>query len=283
MKNETVKSNVYNTLGRVMPPAERLIAPSTVSQIHYHDELELISVYEGEFICTVYGKDHVAKAGEVIFINSRVPHSTRCTVPASTGLVQFKERDYIDSEISKIAKYSMRFQSQIPHPVCILNDKTLFDTVDMLYGEVSRRERSYEMFVKSAIYRILGFLYRSSILSDAEKLLSKKEVQKILPVLSYVNANFADNLTLEDVSAKLGFDRSYFCRVFKLATGATFTEYLNYVRICKAENMLQHTQQSIIEISGQVGFSSVSYFNRIFKKYRNCSPRFYRTVVCRNI
>ena len=91
MKNETVKSNIYNTLGRVTPPADRPIAPSNVSYLHYHDELELISVYEGEFICTVYGKDYIARAGEVIFINSRVPHSTRCTVPASTGLVQFKE------------------------------------------------------------------------------------------------------------------------------------------------------------------------------------------------
>ena len=130
------------------------------------------------------------------------------------------------------------------------------------------------------VYRVLGTLYREEILSDAETLYNTKEVQKILPVLSYVNANFTDNLTLEDVSAKLGFDRSYFCRVFKLATGATFTEYLNYVRVCKAEHLLQHSDESIISISESVGFSSVSYFNRVFKKYRNCSPRAFRAVIC---
>ena len=283
MKNETVKSNVHNTMVRIVPPSDRAMSARSISELHYHDELELLTVHEGRLICTVYGVDYSAGAGEVIFINSRVPHSTRCEIPTASGLVQFKERDFIDSEITKIAKYSMRFQSQIPHPVCVFNDKEMFDTVCELLRETKEAERSYDIFIKSAIYRALGMLYRREILSDAENLYSKKEVQKILPILSYVNVSYAENLSLEEVSARLGFDRSYFCRIFKIATGATFTEYLNYVRICKAETMLQHTQQSIIEISEQVGFSSVSYFNRIFKKYLNCSPRFYRTVVCRNI
>ena len=283
MKNETVKSNIHNTMVRIVVPSERVGRVGDISYLHYHDELELIAIAEGEMICSVYGTDYRAKAGEVIFINSRVPHSTRCETPNRSGLVQFKERDFIDTEITKIAKYSMRFQSQIPHPVCVFSEPEIYEAVEELFRETTEHARSYEIFIKSVIYRILGILYRRGILSDVEDLYTKKEVRKILPILSYVNTAYAENLSLEEVSSRLGFDKSYFCRIFKIATGATFTEYLNYVRICKAENMLQHTQQSIIEISEQVGFSSVSYFNRIFKKYRNCSPRFYRTVVCRNI
>ena len=82
----------------------------------------------------------------------------------------------------------------------------------------------------------------------------------------------------------MGFDRSYFCRIFKSAIGATFTEYLNFVRICKAEKKLATTSESILEISAEVGFSSVSYFNKIFKKYKNCSPSAYRsTAYCNNM
>ena len=105
-----------------------------------------------------------------------------------------------------------------------------------------------------------------------------REVQKILPILSYINQSYAENITLEDASERLNFDPSYFCRIFKTATGATFTEYLNFVRISKAEKMLSKTRQSILEISEAVGFSSVSYFTRMFKKYRSCSPRVYHTA-----
>jgi YesN/AraC family two-component response regulator len=103
-------------------------------------------------------------------------------------------------------------------------------------------------------------------------------VQKILPALSYINENYQEDLTLEEVSELLSFDPSYFCRIFKQATGATFTEYLNFVRVCKAEKLLAKTQRSILEISEAVGFSSVSYFNRIFKRHRGCSPRGYRSA-----
>ena len=91
-----------------------------------------------------------------------------------------------------------------------------------------------------------------------------------------VNKNYSENVSLEEASSLLGFDTSYFCRIFKSATGATFTEYLNFVRICKAEKLLSQTKKSILEISEAVGFSSLSYFNRVFKRIRNSSPGNYR-------
>jgi YesN/AraC family two-component response regulator len=122
-----------------------------------------------------------------------------------------------------------------------------------------------------------------NVLVDTEQFFQTKEVQKILPALEYVNRNYNEEISLESVSVMLGFGPSYFCRIFKTATGATFTEYLNFVRICKAEKMLARTNNSILEISETVGFSSVSYFNRVFKKYRNCSPRGYRLAEYKNI
>lgn len=281
MYNETVKGNVINTALRATLPAEgHLGKVGAVCQIHYHDELEFLSVYEGVFSCTVYDKEYVAKAGDVIFINSRVPHSTKNLEPTRVGLVQFKESDFIDNEITKLIKYSMRFQSQVSSPVRVFTSKELFEALDLILKEVGKKESSYEIFVRSGVYRTLGFLYRQGALSDSERIYNTREVQKILPILSYINSSYAENLSLDSVSAKLGFDQSYFCRIFKNATGATFTEYLNFVRICKAEKLLLKTRDSILEISEAVGFSSVSYFNRVFKKYRNCSPRAYRTVIC---
>jgi len=281
MYNETVKGNVINTtLYATLPPEGHLGKVGRVCQIHYHDELEFLVVYEGEFVCSVYDKDYRAKKGEVIFISSRVPHYTRSEIPSRVGLVQFKESDFIDTEITKIIKYSMRFQSQVSSPVRVFSSSELFEALDLVLREVDKKENSYEIFVRSGVYRTLGFLYREGVLSDSERLYNTREVQKILPILSYINSYYNENLTLDSVSAKLGFDQSYFCRIFKNATGATFTEYLNFVRICKAEKMLLKTRDSILEISESVGFSSVSYFNRIFKKYRNCSPRTYRSVLC---
>lgn len=283
MVNETVRANVMNTTVRASRDKEVLSSLGLVSGIHYHDELEFLPIYEGKFHITVYDKEYVAKAGDVVFINFRVPHSTSRKEASRTGLLQFKENDFNDNELTKLIKYSMRYQSQVYYPIKIFSSPELFSVVDDILRESEERKKSYEIFVKSGIYRILGILYREGILSDADKIYNTGEVKKILPILSYINSNFSENITLEYASRQLGFDQSYFCRIFKTATGATFTEYLNFVRICKAENMLVKSHESILNISEAVGFSSVSYFNRIFKRYRNCSPRVYRTLVCANI
>jgi AraC-like DNA-binding protein len=280
MKNETVKGNVNGVSIRLALPEDRVPSVGSFCEIHYHDEIEMLTVERGMMLITVYDKQYFVKGGETVFINSRVPHSTLMVEEGETGLLQLRERDFIDYELTKITKYSVRFQSQLSHPIAVFSDPEIFSLMNEIYREYREQDRSYEMFMKSYIYKLLGILYRRDVLSDAETLYNRKEVQKILPVLSYVNANYADDLTLEEVSARLGFDHSYFCRVFKSATGATFTEYLNYVRVCKAERMLQHSDDSIISISEAVGFSSVSYFNRVFKKYRNCSPRAFRAMIC---
>ncbi len=279
MRNETVKNNIENIAVRVNVPDE-ISEPGPASSVHYHDELEFITVCEGSFECVVNDKRYVAYAGDVIFINSGIPHSTNKLTPCKTGLVQFRENEWTDGNITKIIKYSMRFQSQLSYPVAVFNDKDLFMAMEELFSEVEEKRRSYEIFVKSLVYRVMGILYRKGVLSDAERVYNTREVQKILPALYLVNSSYAEDVTLERASEELGFDRSYFCRIFKAATGATFTEYLNFVRICKAERMLRDARDSILEISEAVGFSSVSYFNRIFKKYRGCSPRAYRTMVC---
>ena len=284
MRNETVLGNIPNISARVHMRHHSEYAPvGCASTIHYHTELEFISVYDGVFVCEVYGKEYVATSGDVIFVNSRVPHSTYVREPSRTGLLQFAEKDFYDDEITDIIKYSMRFQSQLACPVAVFKAHSLFPVLDEIFSEFDGKAHSYEVFVKSDIYRILGHLYREGILSDAERVYNNSDVQKILPILSYINDSYAEDITLDGVSERLGFDRSYFCRIFKLGTGATFTEYLNFVRICKAEKLLQNTKSSVLEVSEAVGFSSVSYFNRMFKKYRNCSPRFYRTVVRKNM
>jgi AraC-like DNA-binding protein/uncharacterized RmlC-like cupin family protein len=253
--------------------------PGLVCGVHYHDEIELLVVVKGEMRFTVDGKSYNAKAGEIIFVNSGVPHASyRVEAPVQSGIIQFKESDFIDSENLQIISYSSKLKSISEIAVAVIRNPEFFEAAINLISESKKRDIAYDMFIRSEIYRILGFLYRGKYLVEADDIKNNREAQKILPLLSYINANYHENITLESASAMLNFDPSYFCRIFKLATGATFTEYLNFARICNAERMLAKSDKSILEISEAVGFSSVSYFNRIFKKYKNCSPRFYRSA-----
>lgn len=281
MRNETVKSNIPKTTICVRPMSEKPVS-GIISSPHRHDELELLLIYSGVFCVNVQGKDYVGKAGDVIFVNSGVPHATRAIEPSTTGLLQFKQTNFLDADVARIIKYSVRLSDLSGEPVKILRAPELFASIKEIFDESVAKRTAYDFFIKSGIYKIMGILYREQVLSDAEKLYSTKEMQKILPALVYINSSYAEDVTLEQASAKLNFDPSYFCRLFKSAVGATFTEYLSFVRVCKAEKLLSETNDSIIAISEAVGFSSVSYFNRIFKRFRGCTPRYYRATKYRN-
>ena len=275
MRNENVRRVVPDVPAFAKQQGTQRIG--LVAELHYHNEIELLAVHSGEFVCVAEGVEYRAKAGEVIFINSRVPHSTSCDTPGTrVGLLQILHSPFIGGEEPRTIRYSVRLMGRAFSSVRVVTDKAFYESVIGAIDELTTKRNACEVFAKSHIYKILGTLIRDGCLADEKEIFLNSEVQKVLPVLNYLNENYAEGLSLEEASALLNFDKSYFCRIFRRAIGATFTEYLNFVRICKAEKLLSKTDKSVIEISEAVGFSSVSYFNRVFRKYCSSTPREYR-------
>ena len=148
-----------------------------------------------------------------------------------------------------------------------------------IMSEYSNKESAYEVYVLACVYNILAFLYREKVLVDAGAYYDTRALAKLMPILEYVDENYNKDLTLESVSSHFGLNPSYFSRMFKKALGSAYTEYLNFVRICKAEKLLKDTDMSVLEVAMETGFSSVTYFNRVFKKIRNCSPTTYKKAM----
>ena len=86
----------------------------------------------------------------------------------------------------------------------------------------------------------------------------------------------ADELSLSTVAKAVNTSTFYFCKMFKRATGLHFTQYLARVRIEKARNLLLNPNLRVSEIAYEVGFQSLTHFNRVFKKITGLSPTDYR-------
>jgi AraC-like DNA-binding protein/ligand-binding sensor protein len=92
----------------------------------------------------------------------------------------------------------------------------------------------------------------------------------------YIRDHFGDELSLAAVAKIVNMSASYFSEKFKEATGINFVEYVARTRVEKARNLLQNPNLRISEIAFDVGFQSLSQFNRAFKKVAGQSPRDYR-------
>ena len=93
---------------------------------------------------------------------------------------------------------------------------------------------------------------------------------------AYILANQADPIDLAKVAHAMHVSTFYFCKIFKKATGLTFTQYLSRVRVEKAKKLLLNPHLRISEIAYNVGFQSLTHFNRVFRQVVGQSPTEYR-------
>lgn len=93
----------------------------------------------------------------------------------------------------------------------------------------------------------------------------------------YINENYTEDICLDDVAKHSHVSMFYLCKLFKSTTGITFSEYLCRKRIEEAKERLLDLHARISEVAYQVGFQSLTHFNRVFKRIVGHSPSVYRS------
>jgi AraC-like DNA-binding protein len=102
------------------------------------------------------------------------------------------------------------------------------------------------------------------------------EPQVIIRAREYIQEHQTEKLSLHQVAKAVNTSTFYFCKLFKKVTGINFTDYLSRVRVEKAKNLLLNPNLRVSEIAFEVGFQSLTHFNRVFKRILGQSPTEYR-------
>jgi len=102
---------------------------------------------------------------------------------------------------------------------------------------------------------------------------------KIDVIFKYVNTNFQNHITLDEIADKVSMTVPAFCRYFKKATGKTFTQMVNEYRVVHATKLLLESQMSITDICFECGFNNFSHFNKTFNEITGKSASNYRKEI----
>jgi AraC-like DNA-binding protein/ligand-binding sensor protein len=93
---------------------------------------------------------------------------------------------------------------------------------------------------------------------------------------AYIAGHHEDPVSLDEIAKAMHVSRFYFCKMFKKATGLTFTDYLSRIRVEKAKTLLLNPHLRVSEIAYMVGFQSLTHFNRVFRNLTGESPSHFR-------
>ena len=111
----------------------------------------------------------------------------------------------------------------------------------------------------------------SSLTGGTSKLMLVKE-----QIESYIQANYAQILSMQDVAQAMNYSETHFCRLFKQCFHINFSVYLNEFRVKQAKKLLVNTNLTVKEVSISCGYRDTSYFIRVFKRFTGTTPSDYR-------
>lgn len=240
--------------------------------IHDHKDFEILVIKSGKAYFNIDESEFSASAGDVILVNPYEMHSAFALaefMPFSYYCITFDLSMLLASPIHPATEMCKKLTNGYMKFDHLIKDDKISKVILETEQIFTQKNEGWEFFISSAIFEVFGQLYKNhsyTIMSAPTKShIFTKEI------ISFIENNFTENITSAHAAQKLGYDTSYFCRLFKKNFGQSFGEYLNFYRINFANELLKGGS-SVSEAALLSGFNNLSYFTKVFKKYNNVPP-----------
>ncbi len=249
--------------------------------LHWHEDFEIILIQEGELLLQVQELSYTARKGDIVLVPCGALHSIR-----QSG----KKTSLYFNILFKLSLLEpddkSRFYQKYFAPLAVENgiinfigygtslNKDLYPIIKRLIEERDIDYDNQELVIKGLLFFVLEVL-QSTIRNDFYRTNKEKKhcsITKLKPLLKKISDTPQEQITIEQAASICAMSETYFMKFFKKMTGLTFTQYLNLVRLERAQTLLKTTDLSVLQVSEYAGFNNLSYFIRSFKKHYGRTP-----------
>ena len=256
--------------------------PNPLVRWHYHEEYELHLIVETRG--KVFVGDYIGhfEPGHLVLTGPRLPHNWISTDVPEGGVtlrdivLQFadaplRQAAALIPELGEVlpllerARHGIEFfgLSQRARERCVrikaLHGLARFAAFVEFLGEL----------VACTDYRLLSTVQLQSFEDDAS-------LARISSIVDFISEHYAESFSMADLCERVGMTDSSFSRYFRRATGNSFTDFVNRLRINKACQLLMETDRYITNVCYDVGFNNVANFNRRFREVKGMTPKEFR-------
>lgn len=248
--------------------------------VHWHDELEIIYVKSGFLTVNISGENYIGKPGDAFVVSPGNLHfmgSQTGTVDYFTFLfplkyITFRSDDMLDDKlIEPLNSGHLMISPEIKDTV-----KEQCEQLAGVYAaEIDKSESKITNQIKKKIIllQFIHELWKKGFIVENDTT-GRNTVEK--EMVSYIQQNYTGKILLREFGEQFHLSEKYISRYFKDHFHITLSQYVTYLRLEHAKQMLQETNISVTEVAMQSGYQNISYFIRSFKKTYGVSPLKYR-------
>ena len=258
------------------------------ANFHSHDFFEIFCVLHGS--CTNYIASHTLemKEGDICIIAPKTQHAIRAYQDDFVGFnLLLRSSTFDKAFFGTLAEKDIlsSFFSRTLYGTDIPESYILFHTsgdeevkghiimvIEEFFGSRSYKERMLNSIFNMFFITLLRNHGKAAITPHPE---GKEPDEKILSILNYIQSNYK-TVSLPELSSKFNYSERHITRLLKEYTGDTFLDILQSTRIQKAANLLTNPDLTIQDIIELIGYTDISHFYRVFRKYYHMTPIQYR-------
>jgi YesN/AraC family two-component response regulator len=275
-----VKDLLYDNKAGTFSVSYREALSHHMPASHFHDNYEIYCLLSGNRTFFIKDRTIMISQGDIVIISPNVLHrTTDSDKPKHKKLIANIHKSIMASANDS---YSAIWQPLFERDYWIIRsfqyDQAAIEAHS--YGiiqEVKEEKPGFECYVQTQVLQLLITCCRCIKQTSMEPLISPSPMhERISEIVRYINSHYMDNLTLHLLAEKFFVSPYYLSRFFKEATGFTFVEYLNSVRIKEAKKLLEGSSIKVNQIARNVGFGSVTHFGRMFKSLTGQTPLYFR-------
>lgn len=252
---------------------------------HWHEDLEVMYVVQGEIEIKTANKSHILSGGDSAFINTNVLHYQK-----PIGRVKVITLNQVFHPSIIYGNINSIFYTKYVKPILsckeldimtfgqeLVNDRKITQLIRLSQDLSDERKAGYEIEVRNSLSSMLFLIFeKASDVINAKRITASQGEERLKIMMEFIHNNYMNKFTLLDMSYAASISEREAIRTFNNILGISPFAYLMQYRVRMATKLLTETKYSISQIAYDCGFGSTSYFGKEFKKMMGMTPLEYR-------
>lgn len=254
---------------------------------HWHYFMEILFMKEGTGLVECDGQSYIVEEGDMILFHPESVHSIYTTTNVSP---KFDVLKFDVNNLYTENSYAPKLRTILEHAnrvqktnICFKEERIREIPIEDIFkecqSEIANKNYGYDIVVHNKICYLLVQiirLWREQGLNTDNAVANSADVTSIHAITGYIDAHVGDQIRVEELADMCNMSYSYFAKNFKQYYGRSCKEYIDFIRVCKVEDLLLFTDFDLSYISQETGFSDSSHLIKIFRKCKNMTPKQYK-------
>ena len=233
---------------------------------HAHEYYQIHFIWNGKGYFCIDGQETILTQGMLLLVKPGIKHGIRKAESVdgqSLSMLEIRFAVNHSSLESALDKLPLYFHIQ----------EDLQQEIKNIYDEGKAHAAYCREIIVCSLLNVLYKILRTVGVTESP---ISTQGDIVMRIKDYINRNYANDISLDDLSQSIGYSKNYLCKVYRNQENSTINALLNNVRIDKAIELLLNTDMELSEIAGAVGYHNIYHFTKTFKKIVNISPGNYR-------